>query len=149
MIGTLSWVTRDAGPKIGKSEQQRLSGSSHGSTRRWCRYRLEHVAPASPTLPMSWVTGAPRCLRPEERKPIDSGGKNRLVVSVLHGYERHVVNRVPAPIRAREAGVDVAAGAHTDAKAPVRREVFPLEGPEHRVADIGARYTAVAKIEPG
>ncbi len=36
--------------------------------------------------------------------------------------------------------MDVAAGAHTDAKAPVRREVFPLEGPEHRVADIGRGF---------
>ena len=126
--------------QFGGQRARDRSGSLIHFRTLWCRYRLEHVAPAWPALPVSRMTGDPRRLRPEEREPIDSGGKNGLVASVRQGHERHVVDRVPGPVRARDAGVDVAAGADTDAKAAVRREVLPLEGPENRVADIGRGF---------
>src|SRR5215813_1604688 len=40
-------------------------------------------------------------------------------------------------VRACSACMDVAAGAHTDAKEAVRRKPLSLERPENRVADIG------------
>ena len=86
------------------------------------------------------MTGDPWRFRPEEREPIDSGGKHSFVTSVRQRCKRHVVDRVPGPVRVRDAGVDVAAGADADPEAAVRRKVLPLEGPENGVADIGRRF---------
>src|SRR5690349_2283198 len=86
------------------------------------------------------MTGNPRRLRPEEREPIDSKRKDGLVASARQWRERHVINWVPPPVRACSACVDVAAGAHTDAKEAVRRKVLPIERPENRVADIGRGF---------
>src|SRR5215472_15967773 len=87
---------------------------------------LEHLAVS---LPMSRMTRDPRGLRPEEREPIDPGGKNGLVTSALQGHEWYVVDRVPGCIHARHPRVDVAAGADADTKATVGGEVLPREGP--------------------
>ena len=81
------------------------------------------------------MAGVPWRLRPKECEAIDSRGKNRLVTSIRQRRERHVVDRVPGPVRVRDAGVDVAAGADADPKAAVPRKVLPLEGPENGVTD--------------
>src|SRR5438128_4321236 len=114
--------------------------ADRASTPRGRSCRLEHSAPSWPALPVSRMTGNPRLLRPEERELIDSGGKNGFVTSVRLRRERHVVDRVPGPVHARDAGVHVAAGADADANAAVPGEILPLEGPESRVAGIGRRF---------
>src|SRR5882757_3021634 len=81
------------------------------------------------------MTGNPRCLRPEEREHIDTRGENGLVPSVRQRRERHVIDRIPAPVRARDAGMDVPTCADSDAKAVVLEEILLLEGPQNRVAD--------------